>query len=87
MRMNETLHMEADQQTWRWIHRILAQSKRDHNWLIRYANTIHSWLKRELESPSSPINNEDTTVSTSSPPSSPPDDLYPPAEINGSATH
>ncbi|KAH9282431.1 Aminopeptidase N [Echinococcus granulosus] len=50
MRMNATLHAEADPQTGRWIHRILTQSKRDYNWLKRYASTIHSWLKHEVES-------------------------------------
>ncbi|KAL5965529.1 Aminopeptidase Ey [Taenia solium] len=50
MRMNATLHEEADPQTGRWIHRILTQSKRDHSWLARYASTIHSWLRREVES-------------------------------------
>ncbi|VDM30599.1 unnamed protein product [Hydatigera taeniaeformis] len=50
MRMNATLYAEADPQTGRWIHRILTQSKRDHYWLARYASTIHSWLKLEVES-------------------------------------
>lgn len=63
MRMNETLQTEADPQTLRMIHRILTQSKRDHNWLVRYANTIYSWLKRELAS-SPPPNNEGGTSST-----------------------
>ncbi|VDD79974.1 unnamed protein product [Mesocestoides corti] len=47
LRMNATVHLEADRQTGRSINRLLMQSKRDKNWLLKYSSIIHEWLKRQ----------------------------------------